>query len=338
MARYRNILGLDIGTYSIKALELSLSSDGEVTVTGLAWERIPSPEMVEDTIYSVLAHPDLKSRRVVTAVSGRSVIVRQVSMAAMEPEELRKAVRDIADKYIPYDVEEVQLDCQELGKGKEKDGQTRVLLVAAKRDLILEHANMIQRVGLRPVIIDVDLFALANAFELCNRQERMAKEDEVVALVDIGASKTSICILKGREECFTREVYTAGNAFTDAIAKRFGEDPKEVERMKEDPGAALESMREAMLSTMEDLANDVRLSFEYYENQFDMPVSRVYLSGGTILFPGIVEALGEIFEIETERFHPFESIRVTASNEILVKERPSDFVIALGLASRLCGM
>ncbi|MBN2713369.1 MAG: type IV pilus assembly protein PilM [Planctomycetes bacterium] len=337
MARQRSILGLDVGTYSVKAVELTGIGD-DVRVTGLGWERIPSPDMVEDTIHAVLANNNLRARRVVTSVSGRSVIVRHVTMMPMPPEELRQAVRYEADKYIPYDVDDVQLDCQQLGPADEAGSQIRVLLVAAKRQLIEEHIGMLKRVDLQPAMIDVDLFALANAFELCNARAELAAEGEAVALVDIGASKTSICVMKGMADCFTREVYTAGNAMTDAVAKRFGESPTAVEGMKEDPGEAISSMSDAMLPVIDDLGSEVRLSFDYYENQFEQTVSKVYVSGGSIMFPPMLDALKNSFELETNRFNPFETVNVEVADDVIIHEKASDMVVAFGLASRLRGM
>ncbi|MCX7934023.1 MAG: pilus assembly protein PilM, partial [Planctomycetota bacterium] len=209
------------------------------------------------------------------------------------------------------------------------------LLVAAKKQVIEEHLEILRKVGVHPNIIDVDLFALANVFEMCNSRGELAAEGEAVAMVDIGASKTSICILKNTAECFTREVYNAGNAMTDAIAKRFGEEPTVVETMKEDPGDALPSMRDAIMPVLEDLANEVRLSFDYYENQYERKVSRVYLSGGGVLLPGTVEALQRIFEVETKRFSPFDFVPTAVADDTLLRERGSDLVVALGLASRL---
>jgi type IV pilus assembly protein PilM len=194
---------------------------------------------------------------------------------------------------------------------------------------------MLKNLNLLPTIIDVDLFALHNAFEVCNQNAELAAEGEAVALVDIGASKTSICILKGSSDCFTREVYTAGNAMTDAVAKRFGENTTEVERMKEDPGESMTSMRDAMVPVIEDLANEVRLSFDYYENQFDQSVSRVYVSGGSIMFQGLVEGLGQVFELETQMFSPFNSLPLAVNDDLIIHQKASNMVVAFGLATRI---
>lgn len=336
MARTRSVLGLDIGTHSVCAVELTGSGD-DVTVTGLGWERIPGPDLVEDTVLAMLSENNIKAKSVVTSVSGRLVIVRYVNMAQMPQEELMSAVRYEADKYIPYDVDEVQLACQQLG-GVDDKKQMRVLLVAAKKQLIEDHVNMLKNISIRPSIIDVDFFALGNAFDLCNLNHGLSVEGEAVAMVDIGASKTSICIMRSDSDCFTREVFTAGSSMTDAVAKRFGEDASDVELMKEDPGDAIGAIQESITPVLEDIGSEVRLSFDYYENQFDHQVTKVFVSGGSVQFPGVVEALGHIFEIETIKFSPFEHLNVAVDNDIVLKEKASDMVVALGLASRIRGM
>jgi type IV pilus assembly protein PilM len=308
-----------------------------VAVTGVGWERIPSPDLVEDTILAVISENNLRAKSTITSISGRSVIVRYVNMNAMPQQELEAAINYEADKYIPYAVDDVQLACQQLG-GADDQNQIRVLLVAAKKQLVEEHLRLVKKVGITPHAVDVDLFALGNAFELCNLRGQLADQGEAVALVDIGAAKTSICIMKSSGDCFTREVYTAGNSITEAIAQRFGEEDADVELMKEDPGDAVDAIRESVMPILEDIGGEVRLSFDYYENQFDQPVSKVYLSGGSVQFPGVVESLGGIFDLDTVRFSPFECLSIEASDDVILKEKSSDMVVALGLASRIRGM
>lgn len=328
--------GLDIGTHSVCAVELTGSGD-DITVSRVGWERIPSPDMLEDTVLAVISENDLNPKSMVTAVSGRSVIVRYVTMPSMPPEDLSSAVYYEANKYIPWEVDDVQLDCQQLG-GVDEKGQMRVLIVAAKKELIESHVALLGRLKIVPRIIDVDLFALGNAFELCNLRGELAAESEAVALVDIGASKTSICILRGAGDAFTRPIYTAGESMTDAIARRFGEETDGVQLMKEDPGDAEDVILESMTPVLEEIGSEVRLCFDYYENQFDQQVSRVYVSGGSIQFPGVVDALGRIFDIETMRFTPFEMLNVAATDDVVLREKASDMVVALGLASRIRGL
>jgi len=185
--------------------------------------------------------------------------------------------------------------------------------------------------------VDVDFLALGNAFELRNLSLGI-NDNEVRALVDIGASKSDINIMRGNASFFQREIFMGGNDLTDAVAKRFGEDPKDVEKMKKDPGGALESMQDAMLPVLEDIGSEIRLSFDYHENQYDQEVKEVYISGGSVLFPGIDTMLAQIFNLPVKIWDPTEGLEITSFNPGGMGGANSDMAIALGLASRLRNM
>lgn len=338
--RRKSLLGLDVGSASVKVVELTRSGQG-LFISGMGSAPIESPDAVGDTIQKLLKESGIKTRRCVSSVSGRSVIIRQVPMAQVPDADLRQAIEYEADKYIPFDVNEVQLDAQRIDFGPSGEGQAtatagqiKVLLVAVKRSLIEEHIALLQSVGLGPAIVDVDVFALGNAFELRNLSLGI-NDNEVRTLVDIGASKTNINILRGNHSLFQREIYVAGNDVTDAIAKRFGEDPKDVERMKKDPGGALESMQDAMLPILEDIGNEIRLSFDYFENQFDQQVKEVFMSGGTAYFPGVDTMFTQIFNLPTKIWDPTEGLEIRGGHTAGLGGANSDLAIALGLASRL---
>lgn len=336
----KSIIGLDIGSHCVKAVEVSRGGGG-LSLTGVAQIRVNSPERIVEAIQETFAAGGFKTRRVVSAVSGRAVIVRYVPMSNMPDEELRRAVAYEADKYIPFDVDDVILDCQRVDDDTgpaAPGGQIKVLLVAVKRSVIDEHVALVQQAGLTPVVIDCDYFALGNAFE--TRARRLGEEDDTVrAMLDIGAAKTSINILKGKVSHFTRDFYVAGNDLTEMIARRFGESPADVERMKEDPGDALESMQEAFAGVLEDIGSEVRLSFDYYENQFDQQVQEVLLSGGSVLFPGCDQMLGDILGLPTRLWDPLESLDTSALGAQVTQlgKTTSSLAIAVGLASRLAG-
>ena len=338
--RKKSILGLDVGSSSVKVVELTRVGQGLV-ITGMGKAEVEGPEAVGDAITKALRDAGIKSKRVVSAVSGRSVIQRQVQMMSIPDHELKQAMEYEADKYIPFDVAEVQLDAKRLRDGTEDAqqtaGQMKVLLVAAKKNLIEEHINLLESVGLSPVVIDVDFLALGNAFELRNLGLGI-NDNEVRALVDIGASKSDINIMRGNMSFFQREFYQAGNDLTEAVAKRFGEDPKDVEKMKKDPGGALESMQDAMLPVLEDIGSEIRLSFDYHENQYDQEVKEVYISGGSVLFPGIDTMLAQIFNLPIKVWDPTEGLEITSVNLGGMGGANSDMAIALGLASRLRSM
>jgi type IV pilus assembly protein PilM len=339
LGRKKSLLGLDVGSSCVKAVELTRVGQALV-ITGMGKAEVEGPEAVGDAIQRAMREGGIKAKRVCSAVSGRSVIHRQVPMMTIPDAELKQAMEYEADKYIPFDVNEVILDAQRLKEGDEATpagGQIKVLLVAAKRNLIEEHINLLQSVGLAPAVIDVDFLSLGNAFELRN-QALGINDTEVRALVDIGASKTDINIMRGNASYFQREIFMGGNDLTEAVAKRFGEDPKDVERMKKDPGGALESMQDAMLPVLEDIGSEIRLSFDYHENQYDQEVKEVYISGGSVLFPGIDTMLGQIFNLPVKVWDPTEGLEIQSFNPAGMGGSNSDMAIALGLASRLSSM
>lgn len=338
--RKKSLLGLDVGSSSVKAVELTRVGQGLV-ITGMGKAEVEGPEAAGDAISKALKDAGIKTKRVVSSVSGRSVIHRQVPMMTIPDAELKQAMEYEADKYIPFDVTEVQLDAKRMQEGDAVSasgtGQMKVLLVAAKKNLIEEHINLLQSVGLSPAVIDVDFLALGNAFELRNLSLGI-NDNEVRALVDIGASKSDINIMRGNASFFQREIFMGGNDLTDAVAKRFGEDPKDVEKMKKDPGGALESMQDAMLPVLEDIGSEIRLSFDYHENQYDQEVKEVFISGGSVLFPGIDTMLAQIFNLPVKIWDPTEGLEITSFNPGGMGGANSDMAIALGLASRLRNM
>ncbi len=337
----KSIVGLDIGSHSIKAVEVSRAGTG-LALTGVAQVRVNSPEKTVEAIQETFAAGGFKTKRVITGVSGRAVIVRYIPMSNMPDQDLRRAVAYEAEKYLPFDVDEVILDCQRVEDNAataEPGKQIKVLLVAVKRSVVDEHIALISQAGLTPVIIDCDYFALGNAWE--TRVTRLGQHDDVVrALIDIGAAKTSINIVKGHTSQFTRDFYVAGNDVTEMIAKRFGESAEDVERMKEDPGEALESMQEAFAGVLEDIGSEVRLSFDYYENQFDQQVQEVLLSGGSSIFPSCDKKLGEILGLETKIWDPLEALDTSSLGTQVAQlgRTTAALAVAAGLGSRLANM
>ena len=230
----KSLIGLDIGSDVVKVVELT-EVGNQLCITGFAQNIIQSTDSVSDTIVETLRDAGIKSRRVATAVSGRSVIVRYINMVSMSDDDLKNALRFEADKYIPFELDEVVLDCAKLEEfgDDNSEKEMKVLLVAVKRNLIDEHVDLIQSLGLVPTVVDVDSFALGNAFELNSlNSPRVDDEEKVIALIDIGAVKTNINILKGNTSYFSREVYLAGNDFTESIARRLSVDNTSAVQLK----------------------------------------------------------------------------------------------------------
>jgi len=338
--KIKSLIGLDIGSRAIKAVELTREGHGFV-MTGYGQTEVLSEDQRPDAILEVLRDNSFHTKRVVTAVYGKSVIVRYLSMMRMPDEDLRNAIRFEADKYIPFDVEDVVMDSQPFADDGLVDGsenEMRVLLVAVKRALIEDHVSLLNGLGLQPTVIDVDSFAVGNAFELARGGAFYEEDaDRAIALLDIGANKTNINIFYGGTSYFTREIYLAGDDFTHAIAKRLGLDIDSAEHRKREPGEHPEEVMEAVMPSFDDLANEILLSFDYFENQFDREVEEVYLSGGGSFLTGIEEALERTLNRPTHRWDPTEGIEIHDGtvDAGAVQERAGQLAVAVGLASRV---
>jgi type IV pilus assembly protein PilM len=332
--KIKTVVGLDIGSYAVKAVALAPNRD-RLTLQGYAQARVGTQEPVE-VIRKVLEQLGVKPRHLVSSVSGRSVIVRQVETPRLPADELKAHIAYEADKYIPFGSEEVIIDCQTLPDvGGAQSSNMQVLLVAVRRGFVEDHIAQLRSAGIAPETVDVDVFALFNAYELLGPGPKPEAEKSATALIDIGASKSNIAIMQGTRLLFTREVYLAGNEITDAIVRTFNEPVEDVERIKSAPGEALEALIDAAMPAFEDLANEIRLSFDYVEGQFEVQVSELVLTGGSSQLPGIGEILGNILGRPVHVFDPLAGLDLVPSRydmHSLDANGPS-LAIALGLAA-----
>ncbi|MBL8733066.1 MAG: type IV pilus assembly protein PilM [Planctomycetes bacterium] len=333
----KSIVGLDIGSSSIKAVELTRDKY-DFVITGYSQIEVHNEAARQEAIAELLRAARFRSKRVATAVSGKNVVFRYISMPEMPEDKLVQAVRLDADKYIPFAVEDVEIDAQKLAlvqDGNNKN-EMKVLLVAAKKSVVADHSRMLVELGLQPVAVGVDGFALGNAWELGDMVNPGIQDPgRTVALVDIGATKASINILRDNVSYFAREVPMGGQDLTNAIARRLGIEPAQAETMKRDPGAEVAVVQEAVAQVLEDLGNEINLSFDFFENQFDGEVQEVFLTGGTALLPFLEESFERIFEKRTKTWNPIEGLKVKADNvdvEALNQLAPQ-LAVAIGLAA-----
>lgn len=338
IARPRSVVGLDIGTSSVKAIELT-QNGREIEVTGFGQVELPSEEQ-DDQIQAVqelLQEGGFRTRRVITAISGKQVIVRYLNMVRMSDEELGNAIQFEAEKYIPFPLDECVMDCQRLESGDDRpNGSMTVLLVAAKRHQVDTHLELLAAAGLTPEVVDVDAFALGNANWLCLHSEGSSGNDRTEAFVDVGCSKTEINIMRGAHSLFTREISIGGQHFTEAVAKRLGTTFEEAELLKREPGEGNQAVMESVFPAIDDLGNEIQLSFDYFENQFEKEIEGIFLSGGGSRLEGFAENLERIFEKPTRQFNPFERLHVNSELDAdLLAANGPQLVVATGLASRM---
>lgn len=344
--KQRSIVGLDLGTQVVKAVEISLEGP-EPVITGFSRAEIAPGGDRSDAILRVFQHGRFRSRNVVTSVSGQSVVVRYITMPSMSDSELAQAIRFESDKYLPFDADEVQIDCQRLkrrppstGDSSTADDQIGVVLAACRTDAVEEQVREIMRHGLNPVAVDVDVFALANAWELCGLSEANLSETEehAIALVDVGASCTSINVLCGGETCFSREIGIGGADMTQATARRLGVENTEAEEIKLNSEGREAEVSRAITPVLEDLVSEISLSLDYVENREGLRVEEVLLSGGGVMAPGAVSFIEQATGRTTRTWNPLEGLRV-ASDRVDVEELEAcapSLAVAIGLASRVC--
>jgi len=341
----KSIVGLDLGSQVVKAVEITLDGS-EPVLSSFAQAEIAPGSGRAEAIAQVFEKGRFRTKNVVTSVSGQSVVVRYITMVQMSDSELRQAIRFESDKYLPFDTDEVVLDCQKLDRKPpvSSDGssnntdQMSVVLAACRSSVVEEHLREITQHGLNPMAVDVDVFALANAWELCGLAETLDEADErAIALVDVGASLTSINVLCGQETCFSREISIGGADMTQAAARRLGIENFEAEQIKCQADGREAEISRAISPVLEDLVSELSLSLDYVENREGLRVEEVLLSGGGGLAPGAVAFIEQSTGRTTRTWNPLEGLRV-ATDRVDVEELESlapSLAVAIGLASRV---
>jgi type IV pilus assembly protein PilM len=348
--KQKSVVGLDMGSSVVKAVEITLEGP-EPVVTGFAHVEIPPGGSLTDAVAQAFKSGKFRSKRVVTAVSGQSVVVRYVPMMKMADNDLKQAIRFETDKYLPFDLDEVQLDCQPLKRtpqgqadgekkgSKDAGEQMTVLLAACKTKAIEERVQLLQGHGLTPIAIDIDLFALANAWELCGlpTEETEEGKEAAIALVDVGAARTSINVLCGGETCFSREINIGGADMTQAVARRLSLETIEAEAIKRSSEQHELEVNTAIAPVLEDLVSELSLSLDYVEHHEGVQVSEILLSGGGVLAPGAAQYIEQATGRRARTWNPLEGLRVDV-NRVDVEELEAwapTLVVAVGLASRV---
>jgi type IV pilus assembly protein PilM len=343
----KSIVGLDIGGSSVKAVECAVKSKGiELVKVGIA--KLPSEAIVQgaflnsaavvNAIQEAVASGGIKAKHVAAAVSGHSVIVKKISLPAMSREELDESIRWEAEQYIPFDINEVNLDFQ-IVEGSEADGQMDVLLVAAKKDLIDDYTQVIADAGLQPVVIDVAAFAVENAFH-ANYE---SAPDDVVALVNIGAQVVNINIVSRGAPAFTRDISTGGNAYTEEIQKALSVSWEEAERMKiggsrheESQDVVPQEVEDSIRQVTDTVLGEISRSLDFFAaTAAESRINRVYLSGGGSLVSGLESAFQGKTNLPVERLNPIARIVPAASLDArMLEDMGPALAVATGLALR----
>ena len=342
LGKSRSLIGLDIGSSSVKAVELKKSRDGYELVSfglePLAQDTVVDGAIMDapsvaEKIITIFDGQKIKTKEVATSVSGHSVIVKPVKMPLMTEEELYDRVQAEASQHIPFDIADVNLSHQLL---EATDNQMDVILVAAKKDKILNHTNVLAQAGKTPMVVDIDAFALQNCFEANYDPD----PSQVVALLNIGASVMNINIVRGLTPLFTRDVSVGGNQYTDALQKELDLSFDDAEKLKMGgtlPGVS-EEQRTAILRSVSDiLILEIQKTFDFFRaTASGENIRKIYVAGGTARVPGLIDLLKEEFGMPVEEMYPFRKVSVNPSrhDEARLRELAPRLAIATGLALR----
>jgi len=348
LGRKKGVIGLDIGSSSIKLVELG-ESKSAYKLQNLGIAPLPPEAIVDgalmdsvtiiDAIRQLVADSKAKTRDVITSVSGHSVIVKKITLPLMSDSELEESIQWEAERYIPFDINEVNIDFQIFGSSSENPEVMDVVLVAAKKDIINDYVSVIIESGLNPIIIDVDAFAIENMLSVNYELEK----DETVAMANVGASITNINILKNNMTAFTRDIFKGGNQITEEIQRQLHVDYEEAEKIK--VGSKIDAtsqsiIQEVLRSASESLATEIGNSMEFFQSTTTYEkISKLYLSGGGSKIKDFDIVLQQQIGIPVEIVNPFKKIEYSEKNFDLeyLREIGPMMAVGVGLATRKVG-
>ncbi len=346
----KSVVGLDIGSSAVKAVELKAAGKG-FRVAAYGEEPVPADAIVDGAIIDAGAVAEairqvfernkaFKGKDVCASLSGNAVIVKKITLPVMTESELDESIYWEAEQYIPFDIQDVNLDYQILdpGTGPDSRGSMEVLLVAAKKEKIGDYTGVIAQAGRTPVIVDVDAFALQNAFDVNYGLDSA----QVVVLLNAGASAININILQGEQSIFTRDISIGGNAYTEAVQKELDLPHESAEQLKKGipvDGASFEEAQPVLRAVTENVLLEVQKTFDFFKATASSDrIDRIMLSGGASRVDGFRDMLHERFGAQVEEFDPFRAIvwdPKKLGREAI--EHASTAAVAVGLALRKVG-
>ena len=332
--------GLDIGSGFVKLVVMDHSkaepeivhvSTSPMVADAIVEGEIMDPVLVADTVRALVASAGLKTTDVVAAVGGHDVIIKKIQMDRMSENDAREVIRWEAQQHVPFDMESVQLDFQILDPVS-NDAQMSVLLVAAKRELIESRIGLLQEAGLNARVIDVDAFALHNAFE----RSYPAAQSGLVALVNIGHETTNVNLLEDGIPLLVRDVPFGSRRLREALQRERGLSADKAEEVIQGHDTQVD-LRSFVVERVDELAVGVERALAFITaHSGNQDIGRVFLSGGASRVPGLADALGERLGVRTEVANPLErvAVRPEVTQSLAIDEVAPMLMLSVGLALR----
>jgi type IV pilus assembly protein PilM len=338
------LVGLDIGSRSIKAAEISESKRGrelkrfgitEIPHGAIEDGTINDPESLAESIRQLFKAYNIKERNVAISIGGYSVIVKKIAVQTMDEAQLQETIHFEAEQYIPFDISDVNLDFQILGENETNPNQMNVFLVAAKKEMVNDYVNLANLAGLNPCIVDVEAFALQNIFEA-----NYDTGDVNIALIDIGASKTSLNILKGNNSVFMRDVSLGCMQINQKVISLIDCSYDEAEQLKfgaDSNRLSADDLKGITSSVVADWCTEIRRALDFFYSTYpDDQIKRIILSGGGANVADFRDLLAVEASAEVETINPFKNLYVDDDqfDPEFIKQISPQAAITAGLAIR----
>jgi len=314
-----HLVGLDIGSRTIKASEVAQTKDGrtlrkfgmvDIPAGAIEEGAIKSPEEVAEAIRQLMKGYGIREQNVAISIGGYSVIVKKINVQTMTEDQLQETIQFEAEQYIPFDISDVNLDFQILGENEQNANQMNVLLVAAKKDMVNDYVNLVNMSNLNPVTIDVDAFALQNIYE-----HSYDISNDNVALIDIGAGKTSLNILKGNSSVFMRDVSLGCSQINQNIMSLINcnfDEAEELKHSEQSDRISRSDLNDIISSVVSDWCTEIKRAIDFFYSTYpDDQIKRIVLSGGGANIKEFRQMLAVETSAEVETINPFKNIAIT---------------------------
>lgn len=344
MGEGKNLVGVDIGSSSIKVCLIKEARRG-VTLRRAGYAGLPPGAVVDGQVMDgptvvrvlreVLSAAKIRDREAALGVRGQSVIIRKITVPMMTDAELAEQITWEAEQHIPFEIKDVQVDYQVLRR-REDVGQMDLLLVAARKDQISAYAQLAREAKLRPVVVDIDAFTIQNAYEATHG----VGYGEAIALINVGASLSSLNVLAGGTSTFTREIASGGNLITEEIQRQLHVPPEVAEMYKSglspDGGPIPSQVAGAIEQVVDSIAAEIQRSLDFFmATSGEGDVGRAVLTGGTSRLPSLALAVERRARVPVETWNPVATCSVEATVDVaMLQQRGHQFAVALGLALR----
>ncbi|HIJ94705.1 MAG TPA: type IV pilus assembly protein PilM [Desulfuromonadales bacterium] len=342
----KEVIGIDIGSSSVKLVQLK-DNKGSLQLLNAAIIPLPPEAIVDNTLMdssavasvvkNLVSSMGIKVKDVACSISGNSVIIRKIVLPAMPQEELEDQISWEAEQYIPFDINDVNMDFQILSPDSSDPSKMNVLLVASKKDIINDYVSVFNEAGLHLLVVDVDSFAVQNAFEA----NYTCGPEDILALINIGASVMNINIIKDGKTLFTRDVQMGGNLYTEEIQKQLGLSSDAAESAKKLAHATHnEALIRAIEKINETITQEIRRSLDFYNSTAnDERIRSVFVSGGCSKVYNLIPAISEKIGLPVDKLNPFAELTINDKDfdpEYLQEIGPL-MAVPVGLAIRRPG-